>query len=130
VLLIAEASTVNSASPIAFAGAHGTFSIPPGKRLVIESVSGRLSLPVGSFPVGASLNGTLGINYDEFLAPPEITFYGSGDILTISSFSQSVRFYTDAPPSIVFSVSGPASSAYVIASGYLVDCTEACPAQP
>jgi hypothetical protein len=129
VLLIADASIVDTASPIAFSGTHGAFSIPPGKRLVIESVSGRLYLPAGSYPVGASLNGTLGTNYDEFLAPPEITFFGSGEILTISSFSQSVHFYTDTPPAIVFSVSGPASSAYVIASGYLVDCTGACPAQ-
>jgi hypothetical protein len=97
---------------------------------VIESVSGGLYLPAGSIPVGASLNGTLGTNYDEFLAPPEITFYGNGDILTISSFSQPVHVYTDTPPAIVFSDFGPASSAYVIASGHLVDCTGACPAQP
>ncbi len=130
VLLFAYSSSVQTAVLIPFYDAHGgPFTIPPGKRLVIEFVSGRLYLPAGSFPVGASLNGTLGTDYDEFLVTPAITYYGSGDILSISSFSQSVRFYTDTPPSIVFSVSGAASGADVTASGYLVDCTGACPAQ-
>ncbi len=131
VLLVAESSTVESSVLIPFRDAHGApFAIPAGKRLVIEFVSGTLYLPAGSFPVGASLNGTLGADYDELLVPPAVTYYGSGDIQSLSTFSQSVHFYTDNPPAIVFSVSGTASSTYVTASGYLVDCTGACPAQP
>jgi hypothetical protein len=129
VLLVAESLSVQSSVLIAFSGTHGPFSIPAGKRLVIESVSGTLYLPAGSFPVGAALHGTLGTDYDQFLAPPTITLSGTGDILSLSTFSQPVRFYTDTTPSIVFSVSGSASSTYVTASGYLVNCAGACPAQ-
>lgn len=129
-VLLSIAATANGAFLIPFKNSSGSpFTMPAGKRLVIEQISGTLDLPAGSFPFGASLNGTLGAEYDSFLTTPTASFLGSGDILSQYRFSQSVRFYSDAPPSLVFAISGSSGFVIATATGYLVDCTGACPPQ-
>jgi hypothetical protein len=130
VVLSAFSESVSVGGEIPFTSVNGSpFSVPTGKRLVIEQISGALDLKSGSSVTGAALSGSFGSTsfYDTFLTTPTLTFFGGGDLLSEYKFSQSVRLYTDTTPSINFGiVSSSLGTVIATASGYLVDCTGAC----
>ena len=135
VLLFINAATVFPASEIPFTNIVGSpFTIPANKRLVIEQISGQLALPAGSFPNLVALTGTLGgtrgFEYNANLTTPTETVFGNASQDSEFVFSQSWRLYSDPPPSLVFGIfSGSPGNLVAVATGYLVDCTGACPPQ-
>jgi len=105
------------------------FTVPAGKRLVIEHVSGFVQLPAGAqaiyslkTAIDASYLGDVhfsGVQLDHLLGPAT----AAGDTFSVSN---SLRLYADAGTTVVFHVAVETATgnvSYVLASlsGYLVD---------
>jgi hypothetical protein len=105
------------------------FTVPAGKRLVIEHVSGFVTLPAGTqalYSLKTATAGTYlvnvpypGVALDHLLGP--VTQAG-----TAFSTSNALRLYADAGTDVVFHVfvvAGTGAIDYVLASfsGYLID---------
>jgi hypothetical protein len=99
------------------------FTVPPGKRLVIEHVSGLVTLATGAqaaYTLKTAVSGSFGGNLvDHVLAPAP----AAGGQFTISN---SLRVYADQGSSVIFHVDVTTAGGnveYVLASisGYLVD---------
>lgn len=112
----------NSSSP------HAEFTVPAGKRLVIESVSVQADLPTGqnmlSAAVQAQVNGKL---QDYFMAP---TFTGLERLNLNRNYvaSQQTTLYADAGTTVsVFAIRDSIATGgghfNVSVQGHLIDCT-------
>jgi hypothetical protein len=99
------------------------YTVPAGKRLVIEHVSGFVTLPAGNvalYSLQTVLAGSFGGNHVDHLLTP------NKQEANAVSISDALRLYADAGTSIVFhvfDVAGDGTIDYVLAnfSGYLVD---------
>jgi hypothetical protein len=105
------------------------FTVPAGKRLVIEHVSGYVQLPAGAqanYSLKTSIDPSYlggvpysGVHLDHLLGP-------AAQAGSVHSVSNSLRLYADAGTTVVFHVvveTAGGSVSYVLASmsGYLVD---------
>jgi len=108
--------------------AHGFFTVPAGKRLVIRYVSGKIVLPPGQRAVDVfvitSVNGSLA---NHFVVP---VFTASSSGTDISEFAQETQLYADPGPFDVEvgadrSDSTGAGTFDIVVSGYLIDCSVA-----
>ena len=112
------------------------YTVPAGKRLLVQFISGRFQTPTGAHFAGTTFDGgvrphpgaTTGVlPVNEVLAPQLIT---AGDF-NIYQVSQPLWIFEDAGAQLAVTVgltSGSfATNGFFVVRGYLVDCTDACP---
>lgn len=117
------ANQLSATFPFGAAGTTAMFTVPAGKRLVIETVSLRVTLPFGqiveSFTITTSVNGQV---IDSSLFPSPIPQSGSA---SISGVTQPLKIYADAGTQVIAGILrgfAAADGAFTLAiSGYLVD---------
>ena len=102
------------------------YVVPPGKRLVVDFISGTIRTPAGAHISDAFLLGSTSTGqYADHLSPNLVT---AGDF-NIYQVSQPIRAYYDAGQEVKASVpltSGSFALVDFTLRGYLVDCTGAC----
>ena len=117
------AKQLSATFPVGAPGTTASFTVPAGKRLVIETVSLLVTLPFGqiveSFSITTSVNGQV---IDCSLFPSPIPQSGSGSIYGVT---QPLKIYADAGTQVIAGIlrgfaAGDGSFTLAI-SGYLVD---------
>jgi hypothetical protein len=103
------------------------YTVPAGKRLVVEFVSGNFNTPIGAHILTAFIFGNTSSGvYADYLSPNLVT---AGNF-NVYQVAQPMRAYYDAGSEIFVAVSLTsetfATNGHFTLRGYLVDCTGAC----
>jgi len=103
---------------------HGSFTVPTGKRLVIEHISANTTGPSGQkFIAGLTSEVTGGGGLTWLVLQFQGTFPLSTGPVDVFTLSQSMRVYTESPPVFIVTrtdITGSATADATI-SGYLVN---------
>jgi hypothetical protein len=120
--LLPFAKDINAQFPPGGSSTSATFTVPAGKRLVIETAVLLINLPLGqiieSFTIPTSVNGQV-IFYSLF---PTLT--SQSDVTSFFGINQPLKIYADGGTQVSGNIlrSGSGTGGFdLVVSGYLVD---------